>query len=101
RTIQRSGVSASASTLAGLPLIVKATVVMSTSPSFGARADMACISPRSLEAARFERPHVRRIGAIGRKILEALQARASAIRCRFSAQRRDGGRVVAAHHSAI
>src|SRR6201984_3044336 len=55
RTIQRSGVSASASTLAGLPLIVKATVVMSTSPSFGARADMACelFAPRSLKATRF------------------------------------------------
>jgi hypothetical protein len=35
---RRLGVS---STLAGLPLIVKATIVMRTSPSFGARADMA------------------------------------------------------------
>jgi hypothetical protein len=40
---------------AGLPLIVKATVAMSTSPSFGARAETACelFVPRSFKAARF------------------------------------------------
>src|SRR5215813_1332347 len=73
RTIQRSGVSASASTLAGLPLIVKATVVMSTSPSFGARMARELFAPL-LESAVLQRPHIGRVAVIGRGILEALQA---------------------------
>src|SRR5271167_4645259 len=68
RTIQSSGVSASASTLAGLLLIVKATVVMSTSPSFGARVRIwlwFLLVRASINGRGFLRPHFGRVGFHG------------------------------------